>query len=565
MANLNFWLSQSPINPDHNSLITVNFEGFTGEQWYPYHKSLVSSALVFALTTHYPVEANGREIQYIKTNSYFDDFYNRIHISPASLELGNVASEQVSTVNLWNAYLVPKTLQSIDGIEEGLNVSGQPNVPLKFAALQERTWNVNIQPDGPSTIDVTLTWQFGSDQAVLHITGTRIVAFSWMIDWTNPVNESLQWLTDILQSQSGYEQRRSLRVAPRMTFDADILVYDRERQYFDLAMIGWSGKTFAIPVWPQQQWLKTAHAVGALIIYCDTTNRNFRANRLALLRGQTAFENETVEIESVLADRLILKRPLQQNWPRGTCLSPALTAQLSDQPQLTKRTDRMMRTHVTLNVTEAVDHPEALPTLIYRNYPVLADAPNESDDLTHSYERLLSQLDNKTGLRLQKDNAQAAFSIYQYAWMTSGRVAQANLRSLFYALRGSQKAIWLPTFSDDLTVKAVIVANGQTLDIQWCGYTRFARGQLGRQDIQIILKNGTVLYRRITSATEVDSSTERLAVDQNFPTQINPNDIFRISFMSLCRLSNDTVVFEHINDSDGIAKCSATFRGVREA
>jgi len=512
-----------------------------------------------------PVAANGRAIQYVKTNSYFDDFYNRIHISPSALELGNVASEQVSTFNLWNAYVVSKTLQSIDGIEEGLNVSGQPNVPLKFAALQERTWNVNIQPDGPATIDVSLTWQFGSDQAVLRITGTRIIALSWLIDWTKPVNESLQWLTDILQSQTGYEQRRSLRVAPRITFDADILVYDQERQYFDLAMIGWSAKTFAMPVWPQQQWLNQAHNIGALVIYCDTTNRNFRANRLAMLRGQTAFESETVEVATVLNDQLILKRPLQQNWPRGTCLSPAVTVQLNDQPQLTKRTDRMMRTHLTLNVIEPVDHPEALPATIYRNYPVLIDAPNESEDLTHSYERLMSQLDNKTGLRLQRDNAQAAFSIYQYAWMTSGRVSQSNLRSLFYALRGSQKALWLPTFSDDLTVKAVIVASGQTLDIQWCGYTRFALGQLGRQDIQIILKNGTVLYRRITSASEVDSSTERLAVDQNFSTLINPGDIFRISFISLCRLSNDTVVFEHINDSDGIAKCSATFRGVRES
>ncbi|MCU4601855.1 hypothetical protein [Acinetobacter ursingii] len=565
MANLNYWMAQSLLNPNHNPLITFDFEGFIDEQWYPYHDSMVSVSPVFALTTHYPVEANGRAIQYIKTNSYFDDYYNRIHISPASLELGNVASEQVSTVNLWNAYLVPKTLQSIDGIEEGLDVSGQPNVPLKFAALQERTWNISILPDGPSTIDVHLTWQFSSDQAVLHITGTRIVAFSWLIDWAKPVNETLQWLTDILQSQSGYEQRRSMRVAPRITFDADILVYDRERQYFDLAMIGWGAKTFAMPVWPQQQWLKQTHSIGTLIIYCDTTNRNFRANRLAILRGETAFQNETLEIESVFSDRLILKRPLQQNWPRGTCLSPAVTVQLNDQPQLTKRTDRMMRTHVTLNVTEPVDHPEALPTLTYRNYPVLSDAPNEQDDLTHSYERLLNQLDNKTGLRLQKDNAQAAFSIFQYAWMTSGRVAQSNLRSLFYALRGSQKAIWLPTFSDDLTVKAVIVASGQTFDIQWCGYTRFARGQLGRQDIQIILKNGTILYRRITSATEVDAATERLAVDQNFPTQINPNDIFRISFMNLCRLSNDTVVFEHINDSDGIAKCSATFRGVRES
>lgn len=565
MANLNFWLIQSPFNPDHNPNITYDFEDSANEQWYPYHESWVSISPMFTLTPHYPVEANGRAIQHIKTNSYFDDYYNRIHIAPTVLELGNVASEQVSTVNVWNAYLVPKTLQSIDGLQEGLNVSGQSIPPLAFTALQERTWNINILPDGPSTIDTNLIWQFGTDQAVLHITGTRIVAFGWLVDWSKPVSESLQWLTDILQSTTGYEQRRSLRLTPRINYQAEFLIYDAERQYFDLAMIGWGAKTFALPVWNQQQWLKTAHSVGVLIIYCDTNHRNFRANRLAILRGQTAFENETVEIESVHADRLILKRPLQKNWAKGTCLSPAVTAQLSNPPNLIKRTDRMMRTSVALTVTEAVDHTELLPTTIYRNYPVLEEKPNEQNDLTHSYERLLSQLDNKTGLPLQKDIGQSTFGLYQYDWMTYGRVQQANLRALFYALRGSQKAIWLPTFSNDLTVKSVITANSQSIDIQWCGYARFAQKQLGRQDIQIMLKNQTVLYRRITLATEVSSTIERLAVDQTFPNQINIADIVNISFISLCRLSNDTLTFEHINDSDGIAKASVTWRGVRES
>ncbi len=565
MANLNFWLTQSPLNPDHNPLIAVDFEGFTGEQWYPYHESIVSALPIFTLTTHYPVEANGREIQYIKTNSYFDDFYNRIHISPASLELGNVASEQVSTINIWNAYLTPKILQNIEGVEEGLNVSGQPNPPFTFTALQERAWNVSILPDGPSTIDTNLVWQFGEDQATLHITGTRIVAFGWLVDWSKPVTETLQWLTDILQSKTGHEQRRSLRLSPRIQFDAELLLYDAERQFFDLAMIGWGAKNFAMPIWPQQQWLKTTHTMGGMIIYCDTTYRNFKANRLAILRGQTAFDNETVEIESVLSDRLLLKRPLQKSWAKGTCLSPAITVRLTGQPNLLKRTDRMMRTAISLTATETLDHSEQMPSTLYRSYPVLEQAPNEKNDLTHSYERLLSQLDNKTGLVLQKDHAQEAFGLYQYDWMTYGRQEQANLRALFYALRGSQKALWLPTFSDDLTLKSIIVASGQTLDVQWCGYSRFAQSQLGRQDIQIRLKNGTVLYRRITSSTELDSNTERLAIDQTFPVQILPTDIIRISFMSLCRLSNDSVVIEHLNDSDGIAKSSATFRGVRES
>jgi hypothetical protein len=564
MAVKSFWIPLHPKTHDYLNNFTQDLENFTGEQWWSPINCRSSHVLRFQITSKLPVEASSREISANKLQSFFDDYYNRIHITPSILELGNVASEQVSRVDIWNAYLVPKVLQSIDGLQEGISVSGQDHPPVGFTALQERSWNVSILPDGPSTIDANVIWQFGTDQAQLHITGTRIVAFGWLVDWSKPISESLQWLTDILQSQTGYEQRRSLRLTPRISYEADLLIYDTERQYFELAMIGWGAKTFALPIWNQQQWLKTAHSIGGLIVYCDTTHRNFRANRLAILRGQNAFDNETIEIESVLADRLILKRPLQKNWSKGTCLSPAVTAQMTSQPNLIKRTDRMMRTSVAFTVTEAVDHPKSLPTTIYRNSPVLEEKPNEQNDFTHSYERLLAQLDNKTGFSLQKDLAQAAFSLYQYDWMTYGRVQQANLRALFYALRGSQKSIWLPTFSNDLTVKAVITANSQMIDIQWCGYTRFAQKQLGRQDIQIILRNKTVLYRRITSATEINNTTERLGVDQAFSNQINVKDILNISFISLCRLSNDTLTFEHINDSDGIAKASVTWRGVRE-
>lgn len=564
MANKSYWIPLSPLSHDYLSNFTIDLERFSGEQWWQPFDQATSLLIQHNLKSNLPVDANPRPIIFSKSLSYFDDYYNRIHIAPSVLELGNVASEQVSRVDIWNAYLVPKVLQSIDGLQEGIAVSGQDNPPVGFTALQERSWDVSILPDGPSTIDADVIWQFGTDQALLHITGTRIVAFGWLVDWSKPVSESLQWLTDILQSQTGYEQRRSLRLTPRISYEAELLIYDTERQYFELAMMGWGAKTFALPIWNQQQWLKTAHSIGGLIVYCDTSHRNFRANRLAILRGQNAFDNETIEIESVLADRLILKRPLQKSWAKGTCLSPAVTAQMTSQPNLIKRTDRMMRTSVAFTVTEAVDHSKALPTTIYRNYPVLEEKPNEQNDLTHSYERLLAQLDNKTGFSLQKDLAQAAFSLYQYDWMTYGRIQQANLRALFYALRGSQKAIWLPTFSNDLTVKAVITASSQTFDIQWCGYTRFAQKQLGRQDIQITLRNKTVLYRRITSATEVNSTTERLAVNQAFTNQINVKDILNISFISLCRLSNDTLTFEHINDSDGIAKASVTWRGVRE-
>ena len=127
MANLNFWLSQSQLHHDYNPYISIDLDGFTDEQWYPYHESIVSKAHIFSLATHHPVEANGHALNHVKTNSYFDDYYNRIHISPSTLTLGNIASEQTQAVNIWNAYLVPKTLLNIENITEGIEVSGQPN------------------------------------------------------------------------------------------------------------------------------------------------------------------------------------------------------------------------------------------------------------------------------------------------------------------------------------------------------------------------------------------------------------------------------------------------------
>lgn len=565
MAILEYWLSQSPSTHDYVSNISNDLDAFLNEQWWPPYASACSGVALCHLNKGFPVKANGKGITCIVTNSFFRDYYNRIHISPNLIELGNIASEQSQTVSLWNSYLEAKVLLDIENIPDGINIAGHTNPPLNFTALQELSWDLSILSDGPSSIDSLITWQFGADEAKLHITGTRIIAFGWLVDWSNDVKETLQWRTDILQSSSGYEQRRSLRLAPKISLEADFLLNDKERQFFDLVMVGWSARTFVLPIWNQQQWLQTVHNSGSFVVYCDTTHRNFRSNRLALLRGEDAFDNETIEIERVLSDRLILKRPLIKTWSKGTCLSPAATTQLESPPQLIKRTDRMMRCHIIFNLTESIDHSASLPTTTYRNYPVFAEVPNEREDLTHSHERLLHVIENATGVSLKTDSAKAAFQLYRYQWLTHGRLSQANLRSFLYGLRGSQKAVWLPTFSDDLTLKATITSTSQSMDVEWCGYTRFAVNQLGRQDIQITLKSGVVLFRRIISSTEINSQTERLLVDSIFPNQILTTDIIRISFITLCRLSNDTVSIEHVNDSDGVAKCSVVWRGVRES
>lgn len=517
------------------------------------------------LATLWPVEANGRALAGQRMRAHLDDFYNRIHISPAQFDLGNVVSTQTSAVRLWNAYLEPRTLAGIDGLAEGVELSGQPAAPLLFSGLQEREWQVSVTPDGQPVLDTRLNWQFDNgDSAILRLTANRIIAWAFAPDWGDGVTETLTWATDILQSESGMEQRRAIRLAPRREFEAPMLVEGRERQLLDLALFGWGARVWALPIWPDVQLLPAVVTAGATNIACATAGRDFRPGGLALLRGESAFAVEVAEVLGVTPTGLTLKRGPQQTWPAGSRLYPARPAQLAEQPSSARLTDRAERLDVRFLVVEACDWPAAMPATLYRGWPVLEERPDESEDLTRAYQRLLLELDSGSALPLTTDTAGRAFPVLQHRWLLDGRAQQAAFRSLLYALNGRQAALWLPTHADDLSLAAIVSDVATTLDVEAIGYTRFASAKAGRRDIRIELVDGSVLHRRITGSTELSADVERLAIDSPLGRTVNPDEVLRISWLVLCRLDSDSVTIKHETDADGVARSQAVFRGVRD-
>lgn len=512
-----------------------------------------------------PVSVSPRALSGRAVRAYVSDYYNRIHITPNRLDLGNVVSAQLSPVSVWNAYLIPRTLNAIDGLDEGIEISGQPDVPLLFPALKERIWQVTITPDGQPVLDATLEWQFEGDiTAALRITANRIIAWTFVPDWADGIEETLTASTDILQSESAVSQRRQLRLAPRREFSGPMYAEGRERQYLDLALFGWSDRIWAMPIWPDIQLLEMAVDVGAEFIQCATEHLDFRAGGLALLRGEDAFTYEAVEIIEVLSTGLQLKRGTQQFWPVGSRLYPVRTAQLLAEPELTKLTDRLIEASVQFLVVEECDWPEWLPTTLYRGRPVWDRRPDDSDNLTHSAQRLRSTLDSGMAIPLITDTAQRALQMLGQRHLDLGREARALVRSFIYGMRGRQKVVWVPSHMDDLTLVATASTVATTLDVANIGYTRFSNGKPGRRDIRIELWNGTVLMRRITGAIELDGQTERLALDAALGIEVQPGDVARISWMNLCRFEADAQRIEHMTDSKGVAAWSPVFKEERD-
>ncbi|MDF5818718.1 hypothetical protein P4054_29170 [Pseudomonas aeruginosa] len=160
-------------------------------------------------------------------------------------------------------------------------------------------------------------------------------------------------------------------------------------------------------------------------------------------------------------------------------------------------------------VMEPGSWPEVMPATMYRGRPVLEQRPDESEDLTSSYQRLLSTLDNGSAIPRVTDVAGMALPVIGHRWIGMGRAERSAFRSLVYALRGQQKPLWVPTHADDLTLVATVSQLSTALDVRNIGYARFANGRPGRRDIRIELYDGTVYHRRILTSTELDADTER--------------------------------------------------------
>ncbi|MCO1336748.1 hypothetical protein MO867_20685 [Microbulbifer sp. OS29] len=509
-------------------------------------------------------DAPRRNLSGTKTSGFADDFYHQIHISPTSLEVGNISSAQTHQVTVWNAYLEPRTLTDLSSENaEGITIAGQSNPPLVFSALQERVWDLQVLTDGPATISAEITWQFANgDLALLPISGNRVIAWPFAPDWSQGVHEMLEWLTDILRSRTAVEQRRALREFPRRFYSFQTLAEGIDRTRLDLALFGWGSRVFALPIWHDVQLLP-AVAVGSEEIICTTEYRDFAAGETALLLGENASQYEVINVEAVQSDRLLLADPIQGDWPQGTRLYPMRNARLVTQPQMQKRSGSTVRTEVEFLLEEPTSWPtDSLPS--YRGWPVLEVPAAESNDLSSAYIRLLDSIDNGISNPAINEPIELGFSLQSHRWLTFGAEERAALRSFIYTLCGRQKSVWLPTWMEDLQLLEPLAINSSSLDIAQVNYVRLAALSEGRRDLRIELHDGTTWYRRITDCAEVDSQIERLALDSPLDRAFDPAEVRRISFMALVRADSDRMELNHITDIEGAASAQILFRGVRD-
>ncbi|EPK4543392.1 hypothetical protein [Serratia marcescens] len=386
--------------------------------------------------------------------------------------------------------------------------------------------------------------------------------FTWFADpdWSRGVTETLEWKTDVLQSPSGAEQRISRRLSPRRTFEFTTLVHDADRQRFENMLWQGCAGTWAMPVYPDVFALPASVSVGELSLPVQTVGREFSVGGTVLLKADESDATGRLgTIAGIAADSLQLTSPATDNWPAGSLVYPVRPAVLTEPPALTRLTDTVTTAQVRFRVAEHngfSDNP-ALPQ--YRGHPVLESDTEWGEAVTGSYQPLIRELDNASGIPWRLDTAGRPFWRQTHSWLTAGRAAQRSLRQLLWYLRGRQRSIWVPGQTLDVSPTSAI--SGNVVDVIEAGFTELGI-RPGRRDICVLLADGTRHYRRITAVSLV-SGAERLTFD-GAAISADQSQIVTISLLTLARQDADSITWEHLTDADGVARVATTFTGVRD-
>ena len=496
------------------------------------------------------------------------EFYGGIIVTPTKLDMGLVLSSKLFTIGVWNltGYDQQMSSWSVDGLD-GVTISNVDGYPVRYGPGAFRSYQVTVGTQGQAVIAGAITFHFDgiNTGAATAVTGSRLIIFSFEPNWREAPVENLEWLTDVLTSHNGSEQRLALRQNPRRSMK---YLYTFESQnkvnLCEGLLWGWQQRVFCVPVWTDWQYLSAPLSIGATSVAVPTPMRDFATSNLVLL-WRDYLTWEVVEVQSLTATTITLKKATLNAWKSSDRIVPLRLGRTSKNLQLSRPTSTIAEASITFSfeVPDQVDANRLGSTswLQFGGLDVLTTPPNAATELDEAYERDIETVDYDKGAWFSQCNTSAPVVSRPYAWLLRTRQEIASFLAFLETRRGKHVPFWMPTWGKDVEILQALGAVDKNILVKNIGYTRYIKLHTNRSKLIFFPSDGsTPIIKTITGSVESANNTEIISLDSNFGVAKNPSDFKAISFLTFCRFDQDA--FELTWHTDSIMEVSTRVREV---
>lgn len=487
-----------------------------------------------------PIDAN------LQLQDFLFDYYYRIWVIPAVMQVNNPRTNIDIPFQIWNAYPYPNTLQSITGTGlDGLELDVAEGDP--FRSVELRTVNLQIKPSAPLTIDALFIFGFDMGEGTFEFTATRAYIVEGVPEV--PIVEVWAWLTDVIASDDNTEQRIALRDSPRRRF-TETLTFDTAEAVRDqlATMYGQYGGVVLVPLYQYQTRIKQPVTIGDTAIYINVDRTEVRAGAYVFIAGKDGAQ--LAKVSSVETDHIVLEEPAQYDYGTKTIVMPLVPGLMQTGTSF-RRSAPNQSGIVELSVQES---EPMLPFLRSTNtqtltefdgLPILERRPigTEFDD---TFDTGLELIDYETG-NIGTRNSWAFGQIQGTRQFLCQRIWEPNdwdyWKVFLDYCRGKANPFLICSNRPDIVLATPPVADGATMVFAGSTYSTVYSANDAFKRVAIITAAGTHLAKilSVTSGDDGDTVTFTPA----FPNAEGWDDIQEVSFMLKCRLSSDEVTLTH--------------------
>lgn len=488
--------------------------------------------------------------------SFYDDFYNRIWFIPQTIDFGAISATVGRTAVIWNAKRSTVVLTTIDSsADPSVSVSGA-SLPLTMKPLVQRSFVVTADEDGEPDVNFSIIFEFTpTEQVPLPVTGVRSKVWAFLPNWTNPVEVSYEFMTEIIPSRSGFEQRIANRTEPRMSISFTSLVNEVTFRHFIRQMASWQNKGTLMPDFSHGlALLEDANSGQNTLVFEETADWILPGRTVVLVRGNASQSEFAVrKIDTVVGNSVALTSDIDQDWAAGSKVYPAYVGYLGTKITTSQFTNRTAAVNVTFDADPGEELWWSVPagTVFHLGRELFLERPDWASSVAPEFEAALEIIDYGKG---RKDfNIPRPFNmrIHKAQYIESSRERTDAIVDFFRRNKGAQGEFFMPTFAEDLKLKSVAPAG--TFGLRFEGRETYQDylDDVVYKDLIIFYANGSYEALHIDTITFISDeggNDTMFGLTTPLANTADPALISQICWLPLWRFSTDGLTVQWLTD-----------------
>ncbi|MEQ6570998.1 hypothetical protein [Pseudomonas aeruginosa] len=482
--------------------------------------------------------------QGLEVGTWGDVFFDNVFVSPATIDAGLVIGDETFDFAIWHSY---RSSLELLGVTEfgGESVDLAGTKAGSVSSFVSSKYQVSLNQTNSDT-SYRAAFDFGPAGSYdFKLTADQATVIHFQIDWGMQPELRHSYLTEVIESWNGAEQRISLRDQPRLSATYQYGLTDADQYLFSNLVGNFSGR-YLVPIWPfQSELAEPVSRFDSKAIVPDLSAWVVPGCRVMLSDADTW---EICLVASVAGGVVTFSDLVKKNYRSGSRLVPVSQAWINDEASSIAHGMNVEVTGASFDFDEVeLLRPEPADDFtIFNGRRVLDVRPDRSKDCSLQYKRLRETLDPAIGRRYIHDRVQGAVKYLQYSWRFFDQQSRKRFDDFAELERGAQGEFYIESPLVAMQLAKDIEAPTLEITIAQANYKNFLKSNTFAPAIALRLYNGTVLYRNVESAIDGLDNTEVVTLEESVEN-IKIEDVEYMAPLFLGRFESDE--FAHTFDT----------------